>query len=131
MRLQSGVSSNCDYENVGAVHARKAASSSCFGSLNTVGRRKTYLKSELFTYLWFGKYIINNMLLSKAEFFKTLDYYQSSGIAVEPFGLSRKKGVSPAEMSQVITVFGKTRPPPDPSAPRYLELLYIGDFELR
>ena len=64
------------------------------------------------------------------DFFKTLEYYQSLGIAVEPFGLSRKTGVSPAEMTQVITIFGKERPPPDPSATRYLELLYIGDFEL-
>jgi len=62
------------------------------------------------------------------DFDKTLAYYQSLGIAAE-LGISRKPGVSPAEMTQVIKVFGKTMPPPDPSKRRFLELLYIGDLE--
>lgn len=63
------------------------------------------------------------------DFYRTLDYYKDLGIAVEPLGLSRKKGVSPEEMTQVMTVFGKDVPPADPEKPRFLELLYIGDLE--
>lgn len=63
------------------------------------------------------------------DFYRTLDYYKDLGIAVEPYGLSRKAGVSPEEQTQVMMVFGKPRPPADPTKPRFLELLYIGDLE--
>ena len=66
------------------------------------------------------------------NFYKTLDYYQSLGIAVH---LRQKTSVSKEETTQVMTVFGKPVPPAkpsDPSKPREsgLELLYIGDLEL-
>jgi len=62
------------------------------------------------------------------DFDRTLEYYRSLGIAFE-LGLSRQAGVSSAETTQVIEVFGKVRPAPDPTARRFLELLYIGDLE--
>jgi len=62
------------------------------------------------------------------DFDKTLDYFNDLGISVEA-SRSRAPGVSPAEMTQKILVFGKLRPPPDPNARRYLELIYIGDLE--
>ena len=66
------------------------------------------------------------------NFYKTLDYYQSLGIAVH---IRRKTNVSKEETTQVMTVFGKPVPPSkpqDPLKPREsnLELLYIGDLEL-
>ena len=66
------------------------------------------------------------------DFYKTLDFYQSLGIAVH---MRRKATVSKEETTQVMTVFGKPVPPAkpqDPSRPRDsgLELIYIGDLEL-
>ncbi len=67
------------------------------------------------------------------DFYKTLDYYQSLGIAVHR---RNKASISKDETIQVIKIFGKVsdRPskPQDPSKPREssLELLYIGDLEL-
>lgn len=66
------------------------------------------------------------------DFYKTLDFYQSLGIAVH---IRRKTTVSKEETTQVMTVFGKPVPPAkpqDPSKPRDsgLELIYIGDLEL-
>jgi len=66
------------------------------------------------------------------DFYKTLDYYQSIGIAVHP---RNKASISEAETTQRMFVFGKEVPPgkpQDPSKPREssLENLYIGDMQL-
>ena len=66
------------------------------------------------------------------DFYKTLDYYQSLGIATHP---RSKASVSQAETTQRMVVFGREAPPAqpqDPSKPREsgLENLYIGDMQL-
>jgi len=66
------------------------------------------------------------------DFYKTLDYYQSLGIAAHP---RAKASISQAETTQKMLVFGREIPPgkpQDPSKPREsgLENLYIGDMQL-
>lgn len=66
------------------------------------------------------------------DFYKTLDYYQSLGIATHPRG---KASISQAETTQKMLVFGREIPsgkPQDPTKPREsgLENLYIGDMQL-
>jgi|TARA_B100000315_G_scaffold89674_1_gene82445 catechol 2,3-dioxygenase-like lactoylglutathione lyase family enzyme len=67
-----------------------------------------------------------------SNFYKTLDYYQSLGIAVH---VRRRAAASTGETKQVMTIFGEPvppAPPQDPAKPRDsgLELLYIGNLEL-
>lgn len=66
------------------------------------------------------------------DFYKTLDFYQSLGIATHPRG---RASISKAETTQKMLVFGREIPPgkpQDPSKPREsgLENLYIGDMQL-
>ena len=66
------------------------------------------------------------------DFYKTLDFYQSLGIATHPRG---KASISKEETTQKMLIFGREIPPgkpQDPSKPREsgLENLYIGDMQL-
>lgn len=66
------------------------------------------------------------------DFYKTLDFYQSLGIATHPRG---KASISKEETTQKMLIFGREVPPgkpQDPTKPREsgLENIYIGDMQL-
>ena len=64
------------------------------------------------------------------DFYKTLDYFVSLGIAFRPERPAPKAVSSPQPDPTITMVFARRRPPRDPDNPLLLELLYIGDMML-